>query len=378
MAKEQSTSDDIIPFLRQRDYKFVRELGYGSCGKTVLLHDDQIDEHFVCKKYSPLEEASRQELFNNFIREVKLLHRVHHPNVVRVFNYYLYPEQYAGFLLMEHVDGVEIDAHLKENPQQASDLFIQAVAGFSYLERSKILHRDIRPGNIMVGDDAELKIIDLGFGKEVKTSDDFGKSISLNWWCETPLEFQQGRYDFATEVYFVGKLFEGIIQDNGIDHFKYREVLRSMCHRDPDARIASFQEVEQSIGKNQFNEIGFTEEELSAYRAFASGIRKQITKIKSAAKYQTDLPKIRAQLSEVYQGFMLEEKVPDCSSVLRCFILGRYHLYRQGLPVVVVRDFLRLLKSLTDERGKIVLANLHTAFDAIPHYEDPPIEEVPF
>ena len=47
-------------------------------------------------------------------------------------------------------------------------MFIQAVAGFAYLERAGILHRDIRSGNLMVGGDGVLKIIDLGFGKKIE------------------------------------------------------------------------------------------------------------------------------------------------------------------------------------------------------------------
>jgi serine/threonine-protein kinase len=84
--------NQVVSFLRKRDYRFVRELGQGACGKTILLRDDQIDEYFVCKKYLPYSESQRESLFTNFVREIKLLHQIHHPNVVRVFNYYLYPE----------------------------------------------------------------------------------------------------------------------------------------------------------------------------------------------------------------------------------------------------------------------------------------------
>jgi serine/threonine-protein kinase len=78
---------DIVRFLRNRDYKLIKELGQGACGKTVLLVDDQIDQYFVCKKYSPYEESEREILFKNFVREIKLLHLLQHDNLVRVFNY---------------------------------------------------------------------------------------------------------------------------------------------------------------------------------------------------------------------------------------------------------------------------------------------------
>ena len=197
----------MVTFLRRRDYTIVKELGQGACGKTVLLHDQQIDEHFVCKKYVPYSEDHRQNLFAAFVREIKLLHKVFHPNVVRMFNYYLYPEQFNGYILMEYINGLDVDDYLAENPDHTNDMFIQTVAGFAYLERAGILHRDIRPGNLMVAGDGVLKIIDLGFGKKIERSADFDKSITLNWGCEPPIDFQAARYDFRTEVYFVGKLF---------------------------------------------------------------------------------------------------------------------------------------------------------------------------
>lgn len=132
--KVGSTEDQTITFLRKRDYVMVRELGAGACGRTVLLHDDQIDEHFVCKKYCPFAESLRTEYFANFTREIKLLHQVYHPNVVRVFNYYLYPSQFTGYLLMEFVDGNEVDDFISAHPEKINDVFLQAVDGFTHLE----------------------------------------------------------------------------------------------------------------------------------------------------------------------------------------------------------------------------------------------------
>lgn len=140
-----SDEKSIVNFLRKRDYKFVKVLGQGACGKTVLLKDDIIGSDFVCKKYVPCVESRRHELFKNFLREIKLLHEIYHANVVRVFNYYVYPEQLTGYILMEYIDGVDLERHLKNKPETVNDIFLQAVDGFAYLEKSSILHRDIRP-----------------------------------------------------------------------------------------------------------------------------------------------------------------------------------------------------------------------------------------
>jgi len=64
----------------------MSDLGKGGCGRTVLLLEDIINEHFVCKKFDPSSLAHKDELFKGFMNEIRLMHRVFHPNVVRIFN----------------------------------------------------------------------------------------------------------------------------------------------------------------------------------------------------------------------------------------------------------------------------------------------------
>lgn len=361
---------DIVKFIRSRDYVLVRELGQGACGQTVLLFDNLIDEHFACKKFVPYQEASREELFRNFVRETKILHAAYHENVVRVFNYYLYPNLLMGYILMEFVEGTDIDGFLASRPEFVNEVFLQAVAGFSYLETHGILHRDIRPANLLVREDGTLKIIDFGFGKRIEIPEDFDKSVTLNWWCEPPAESSHGVYDFATEVFFVGKLFERIIQENGLDEFKYGDLLGQMCQRDPSQRIKAFTEVERALQENRFFEIGFSDSEVEAYRYFVDALVSQVTKIESSTRYQDDVDKATTALENAYRMFMLENVVPDAGVVARCFIRGGYYKRsKPGLPVWTVRDFVQLLKTVSPEKRRIVLSNLQTRLDAIDRYD---------
>ena len=371
--------EKIIEFIRKRDYKLMKELGQGACGQTVLLHDDMIDEYFVCKKYCPFSEVHRQELYKNFVREVKLLHQVHHTNVVRVFNYYLYPNQFTGYILMEFVDGSDVEDYLKKEPEKINEIFLQVINGFRHLEGNNILHRDIRPLNILVTNSGNVKIIDLGFGKRIEDSADFDKSISLNWWCEPPEEFKDSLYNFSTEVYFIGKLFEKIIHETEIEHFEYKTLLHRMCSKQPGSRIKSFFDVEKEINNNRFFEIDFSKEELSDYRNFANNLAEHVTKIENGSKYTDDFTRIQNKLEDAYRGFMLEETAPDSSLITRCFINGTYFYSKAGFPVWVVREFLRLFKSSSQEKRRIIMANLHTKLDAIPRYTDSPMDDdVPF
>jgi serine/threonine protein kinase len=281
---------------------------------------------------------------------------------------------------MEFVEGTDIEDYLTQSPEKINELFLQAINGFRYLEANNILHRDIRPKNILIRKDGTLKIIDLGFGKFIENSEDFDKSISLNWWCEPPKEFKDGLYDFRSEIYFVGKLFAQIIQDRDIAHFNYRELLRLMCHRDPEVRVQSFREVERQIQSDKFFEIDFEEDELNDYREFADRMAVHITKIESGAKYRDDIERVEAELEDVYRNFMLEEKAPDAAPITRCFINGAYYYKSKGFPVDAVKQFLHLLKSATLEKKRIILANLQTRFDAITRYSvnEPDDDEIPF
>lgn len=366
---------DVIEFVRKRDYVFVQEMGQGACGKTVLLRDDVINEHFVCKKYSPMYEEHKDVLFSNFIREIKLLHGVYHENVVRVFNYHLYPEQKTGFILMEYINGKELDKFIAQEPETIEDIFLQAINGFCHLEARNILHRDIRPGNLMVTSDQTLKIIDFGFGKHIAASTDFGKSISLNWWCETPQEFGSDQYDFSTEVYFVGKLFEKALQDLSISAFKYRAVLRKMCEYTSASRYPKFSDVQRDILSEKFEEIDFWGNERQSYRFFADEMTDHIPQIQSGARYSDDPDKIITQLVAVYRKTMLEDQMPDCLPVLSAFVDGAFRYTKKGFSVSALKGFIDLLKTSNKEKQRIILANLQSRLDAVKRYEPPKTDE---
>jgi serine/threonine-protein kinase len=373
--------DQIVEFVRKKDLVLVRDLGQGACGKTVILRDEVVDQDFVCKKYAPIHEPLKEELFENFVREIKLLHVLNHPNVVRVFNYYLYPDRFAGYILMELVNGRDIDEYLAINPEKVNQIFLQTVDGFDHLEKHGILHRDIRPQNILVSEDGLTKIIDFGFGKRIATSKDFGKSITLNWWCEPPLEFGAQTYNYTTEVYFVGKLFEKIILDAGIEQFAYKGLLTRMCVKDPKRRIESFSKIRQEILAGKFVDIPFSEDDLSAYRDFAGDLSGVISKIERSGKYFDAPQDIERKLEDVYRTVMLEYRLPNNTLVIGCFLNGAYYYSNRAfLEVSNLRRFIELLRSCSIEKKKIILSNIFTRLDAIPRYDENKKldEDIPF
>lgn len=391
MLEQQNTEyiniPEIIKFVRQKDYKFVEKLSRGGCGTTILLKDEVINELFVCKKYDPfdpekqLDSEFKEKLFENFKEEIKLLHLVHNKNIVRVFNYHIYNEYLTGYIIMEYVKGINITEYLAWFPENINDVFLQVVDGFTYLEKNNILHRDVRPQNIMVTNDGQVKIIDFGFGKQIKSNKDFDKSISLNWWCEPPLDFKQKTYDFKTELYFVGKLFEQIIQENNIETFKYRYELSNMCKTNPEERIDSFANIKQGILENQFLELPFSQEEKSIYLDFANHLSNVISKIKNSTEYYDDIDKIQSKLEELFKKVMLENVLPKNTYIIDCFFKGGYSYWkREDFPIDSLKKIIEMLRSSSKEKKNVILSNLHSRFNAIEREKEDLIgeDEIPF
>lgn len=367
----------IIEFIRTKDYRFLKEIGQGGTGRTILIKDEIIDESFVCKKYSPYYPEHKELFFGNFVDEIKILHKLYHKNIVRVFNYYLYPEMTTGYILMEYIEGQNIKAFILNNPHLLNDIFVQTISGFSHLEQNKILHRDIRPDNILVSKEGVVKIIDFGFGKRIKFDDDFDKSITLNWRYSPPDDFKSKIYDFRTEIYFIGKLFEEIIKENLIENFAYSSVLNKMINADFNDRISKFAFVEREILNEENLGIEFSKEEKNIYKRFAGSLQSIFKKIEESATYNTDIDKIIAGLESVYRNSMLEEFIQNPNTLSKCFVNGTYYFSKPEIELSIIKDFIKLLNSVSVDKKRIILNNLWQRLDAIDRYVID-IDDLPF
>lgn len=359
----------IIQFIRSKDFKYIENIGQGGTGKTVLLEDEIINERFVCKKYSPYYPEHQKLFFNNFKDEIKLLHLLNHQNIVRVFNYYLYPDDFTGYILMEFIKGKNITAFLKGNPDKLDDIFKQTIDGFLHLESCNILHRDIRPDNILISSEGIVKIIDFGFSKKIDFEKDFEKSISLNWRYTPPNDFKEKIYDYKTELYFIGKLFEEIIIENDFQNFIYKDLLKKMIDIDYNNRISSFFELNRKMISETTSEINFTEDEKKIYQNFANDVENLYSSIDIDAEYMTDIPNIIRQIQDVYKDSILEEYIQNQIKLARCFIKGNFKYWKnREIKVETIYNFISFLNSSSKERQKIILNNLWQRLDNILRY----------
>lgn len=361
---------EIITFNVEKNFTYIKPLGNGGAGDTYLFRDETTNIMFAIKKYVPKDTRFIDEQYDRFVDEIKILFNISHPNIVRIYNYYLYPTAKTGYLQMEYVDGKCIDEFTPDpwGEKDWNDVFSEVISAFVYLEQHHILHRDIRPANIMLDANNNVKIIDFGFGKQLKGAKADENSILLNWPAtEMPNEVQfNGEYNECTEIYFVGTLFRHLLKETTID-FNFFPIIEKMTKIDPDQRYHSFTEIENDISAGIFGEIDFTSEQKSIYRKFAEELTDHISHYSEEFSPINNIPQTSAKLAELIRNSALEVSIQNNSYLINCFINNGYsYKTRKDIELQTVIDFYSLVTSLSQVKQKILFDNIYTRLATIP------------
>ncbi len=144
-------------------YELVRPLGHGAMATVDLAHDVELDRPVALKRLA--ENLARDEdLQRRFLREARLAARLAHPNVVRVFD--VGEDGGRPFIAMEYVEGetlAELMARRGRLPAgEAATLGMQMCAGLAAAHAAGLVHRDVKPQNLLLGTDGVLKLGDFG------------------------------------------------------------------------------------------------------------------------------------------------------------------------------------------------------------------------
>jgi serine/threonine protein kinase len=146
-------------------YIILDRVGSGSMGRVYRAHHVMMDRVVALKIIAP-EISSNERVVARFQREMKLVGRLDHPNVVRAYD----ADQINKilYIVMEYVSGASLAERLKKKgpiaPAEMVDYASQAALGLAHAHDQGIVHRDIKPSNILLNDDRRIKILDLGLG----------------------------------------------------------------------------------------------------------------------------------------------------------------------------------------------------------------------
>src|SRR5260221_1697659 len=145
-------------------YRIERPLGHGAMSTVDLALDTQLDREIALKRLA--ENLSRDdELRARFQREARLAAKLAHPNVVRIYDVGM-DDEGRPFIAMEYVDGETLAELVARRgplpPREGAELGIQACRALAAAHEAGLVHRDVKPQNLLLRSDGVLKLGDFG------------------------------------------------------------------------------------------------------------------------------------------------------------------------------------------------------------------------
>ena len=222
-------------------YKLVREIGHGGMGTVYLAERD--DEHYrqqvAIKLIKP--GLGGEAIRKRFRNEMQILADLNHPNIARLLDGGQSDEG-VPYLVMEYVEGLPIDVFCDEGQlsiEERLKLFSSVCAGVQYAHQHLVIHRDIKPGNILVNSDGVPKLVDFGIAKllDHKRSDATATVMSfMTPDYASPEQVRGVAVTTATDIYSLGVVLYELLTGrkpyrtkSGVAH----EVAQAICEEEP-------------------------------------------------------------------------------------------------------------------------------------------------
>ena len=157
--------EQVLPPRAAARYTNLKRIGYGGMGEVFRARDEHVERDVAIKVIR--QDCSKSSgLRERFRREVVVLSKISHPNVVRFYDFW--DEDGCVFYTMEYVKGKKLDTIIEEGQLKIDEgvkLIRKLCDGVAAVHSEGIIHRDLKPDNIIVNEEGEPKIIDFGIAK---------------------------------------------------------------------------------------------------------------------------------------------------------------------------------------------------------------------
>ncbi len=195
-------------------YQIIDELGKGSMGVVYKAHDPQIDR-IVALKVLRQDRMSSDDFVQRFMKEARAIGRLSHSNIVTVYD--VGQDNDSIYIAMEFLEGSALNEYGDSGlmgSEQVVDLGIQVAEALDYASQKGIIHRDVKPTNIIINPDGQAKLTDFGIAR-----------------IENPLDQQQTQIGeiLGTPAYMSPEQVKGQQVDNRSDLFSLGIILYELC-----------------------------------------------------------------------------------------------------------------------------------------------------
>jgi hypothetical protein len=222
-------------------YELERRLGHGGMATVYCARDLKLDRQVAIKLLAD-NFAGDDEVRKRFSREARLAARLDHPNVVQVFD--VGEDQDRPFIVMEHVEGGTLEDRLTRRRRsldrgEGLRLLGQLCEGLGHAHAKKLVHRDIKPQNLLLRESDDcLKITDFGIARAAEETTRLtrpGKVIGTDRYM-APEQLSDGKITAATDVYACGVVADELLPQ--ARSAELNEIIERCLSQDPGDRFS--------------------------------------------------------------------------------------------------------------------------------------------
>jgi serine/threonine protein kinase len=302
-------AQDSANNVRQR-YQIKKKLGEGGMAVVYKAFDTNLERDVAIKiiKGEKVANSEVDQMIKRFEREVKTLAKLTHPNIVHIHDYGRY--QNKPYLIMEYLPGGTLEDRIEEgqiNFEKAAKLIIPIAEALNYAHQMGVLHRDVKPANIIFSVDGKPLLSDFGIAKILGTNnidESEGNLTQTGMGLGTPEymapEQWHGKFSPQTDIYAIGVVFYEMITGRKpfIADTPAAFILKQMMEDPPhpgefvqDLPTAVSNFIFRALEKNQEDRHENMEEVIQELQRIASG------KYTTAHPYDLSNPKQGQQIS---------------------------------------------------------------------------------
>lgn len=260
-------------------YNILEKLGEGGMGVVYKAEDSKL-KRTVALKFLPGYKSASEEDHQRFKNEARAAASLNHPNISTIYS--IEENDDEAFIAMEFIDGKDIKSCipkvlLQQNPDQFNNYILQISEGLEAAHKRNIIHRDIKPQNIMITKDGHVKIMDFGVAK-LSNANITKVNLTVGTLAYiSPEQLQGKQIDYRSDIWSFGvvlyELITGTIPFHGdyeaaiiysilneepkaINSFlpdvpdNLASLVSLMLQKDPDKRISSYKELKNILKKN--------------------------------------------------------------------------------------------------------------------------------
>ncbi|MDH4183754.1 MAG: PEGA domain-containing protein [Nitrospinota bacterium] len=207
----------MVQYTKLGRYEITRELGRGGMGIVLQARDPMIDRLVALKiiKFDDLLEPERKaELLERFFIEARAAGKLTHPNIVTIHDVSQEDETY--FITMEFLEGHNLADILRQEKkldfQRATKIILQVASGLKFAHDRHTIHRDIKPGNIMLMEGDHVKIMDFGLARlqEASSVTQTGHAVGSPQYM-SPEQVRGQHMDGRTDIFSLGVMYYELI-----------------------------------------------------------------------------------------------------------------------------------------------------------------------